>query len=203
MLAVRPALRRQDVGRLDVAVDEAARVSGVERARRPEQDRRARRAGSSGPSRGARSSDRSPRRSASRCRAGPRPRPARRSGTMLGWSIEAASRDSRRKRSRNRSSWASSRRAASAPPCARGADPRPGRRRHPAAAEQRLDPVAGHLGADPGIVAYLHDARAHSRVRASKNDGRLRICMGARVSVPFQARSRLVRARCWASAVRA
>ena len=27
---------------------------------------------------------------------------------------------------------------------------------HPAPAEQRLDPVAGELGADPRVAAYLH-----------------------------------------------
>ena len=76
---------------------------------------------------------------------------------MFGWSIDAASSDSRRKRSRNDSSSA-----------------RPGSEQlerdlplepqilgqvddaHATPAQQRLDPVAGELGADPRVVAHLH-----------------------------------------------
>ena len=76
---------------------------------------------------------------------------------MFGWSIEAASSDSRRKRSRNDSSSARL-----------GSEQLEGdlplepqilgqvHDAHATEAQQRLDPVAGEFGADPRVVAHLH-----------------------------------------------
>ena len=72
---------------------------------------------------------------------------------MFGWSIEAASRDSRRKRSRKRSSSASSgARIFSATGALEREVVGAVDDAHPAAAEQRLEPVAGELAADRGSV---------------------------------------------------
>ena len=76
---------------------------------------------------------------------------------MFGWSIDAASSDSRRKRSRKDSSSARldgqqlERDLPLQPQVLGQVDDA-----HPAAAEQRLDPVAGELGADPRVVAHVH-----------------------------------------------
>ena len=76
---------------------------------------------------------------------------------MFGWSIDAASSDSRRKRSRNDSSSArlGSEQLERDPPL----EPQILGQvddAHAAPAQQRLDPVAGELGADPRVVAHLH-----------------------------------------------
>ena len=99
----------QDVVRLDVAVDDAGGVGGVERFARPGRAGRSPGAGGSGPSRsiGLRRSPPSTRRIATI--SSPSTSRESKTGTTAGWSRLAARRDSRRKRSRKPSRSASSR----------------------------------------------------------------------------------------------
>ena len=76
---------------------------------------------------------------------------------MFGWSIDAASSDSRRKRSRNDSSSARldgeqlERDLPLEPQVLGQVDDA-----HSAPAQQRVEPIAGELGADPGVVGHVH-----------------------------------------------
>ena len=86
---------------------------------------------------------------------------------MFGWSIDAASSDSRRKRSRNarprRVRGQQLQRDPPLQPQVLGQVDDA----HPAEAQQRLDPVAGELGADPRVVAHLHARPRFRRPRAT------------------------------------